>query len=106
MQARRPVAEFFSAWATATEKAEGLGAEAFSSRVIRKREGSPAEVIALAVKIEEVPGSAGDYSAELTLPSEGLFELEVNYAAGGQVYSATFYAVAPALVIGGRPPGG
>lgn len=83
------------------EKVGGLGPASFAVVVYRDGVLAPR-----AVAVAEIPGSPGEYRLEFTPDAEGLWQVDVAYPAGRQIYSEQYEARAPLVVGGSRPPGG
>jgi len=63
------------------------------------------QVASPAVQIAEISGSPGEYRLSFTPDVAGLWEVEVAYAAGRQVYSEQYDVAEPVVTGSNRPPG-
>lgn len=82
------------------EKVAGLDRSAFTVTTYRD-----AELALVDVSIEEIAGSPGEYRLSFVPDAPGLWEVEVAYEAGRQVYSEQYQVTEPVVVGGSRPPG-
>ncbi len=82
------------------EKVSGLGAGAFRATVYRDT-----EVVDAEVEITEIDDSPGEYRFALSPHAPGVWEIEIAYEAGRQVYSGQYQIVEPMVVGSSRPPG-
>ena len=101
LSARQQVIDHFPVYGTnGFTKVQGLGAGDLAITVYRD-----GQVAAAQVAMAEIAGSPGEYRLSFTPDVAGLWEVEVAYAAGRQVYSEQ-YDVTEAVVTGSsRPPG-
>ena len=81
-------------------KVSGLGPRDFEVTVFRD-----GEVVAAAVRIDEIADAPGEYRLRFVPDRAGLWEVEVAYAAGRQVYAGQYEVTHAAVVGGSRPPG-
>lgn len=81
-------------------KVGGLGRGAFTVTTYRDAELVPTEV-----SVEEIDGSPGEYRLSLVPDAAGIWEVEVTYEAGRQVYAEQYQVTEPVVVGGSRPPG-
>lgn len=81
-------------------KVGGLGPGAFRTTVYRD-----AALAAAWVSITEIAGSSGEYRLAFTPDAPGVWEVEIAYLAGRQVYAEQYDVVEPVVVGSSRPPG-
>ncbi len=81
-------------------KVAGLGRDALRVTVYRDAVVAPSRV-----EVAEIEGSPGEYRLAFTPDGPGVWEIEIAYAAGRQVYAARYEIVEPVVVGGSRPPG-
>lgn len=99
--ARMPLVDQFAVFGTdGFAKVPGLDRAAFRVTVFRE-----AQVAWADVDIEEIEGSPGEYRLAFTPDAAGLWEVEIAYEPGRQVYSEQYEVKEPVVVGGSRPPG-
>ncbi|MCA9608947.1 MAG: hypothetical protein KC619_25270 [Myxococcales bacterium] len=81
-------------------KVGGLGPDAFRITLYRD-----AELASAAVDTTEIPGSPGEYRLGFTPDAAGIWEVEIAYVAGRQVYAEQYEVIEPVVVGSSRPPG-
>ena len=81
-------------------KVGGLGPDAF--RITAYRD---AELAGAAVDTMEIAGSPGEYRLAFTPDAPGIWEVEIAYVAGRQIYTEQYEVVEPVVVGSSRPPG-
>lgn len=81
-------------------KVGGLTADAFRITVYRDAELAPS-----VVDVVEIAGSSGEYRLAFRPDAPGIWEVEIAYLAGRQVYAEQYDVVEPVVVGSSRPPG-
>ena len=81
-------------------KVGGLGPDSFRITVYRD-----AELAAAPLDVVEIDGSPGEYRLAFTPEAAGIWEVELAYLAGRQVYAEQYNVVEPVVVGSSRPPG-
>ena len=99
--ARLPLVDQFAVFgADGFGKVAGLTRDAFRVTTYRDAALAPVDV-----SIEEIAGSPGEYRLTFVPDAAGVWEAEIAYEAGRQVYAEQYEVTEPVIVGGSRPPG-
>lgn len=99
--ARAPLVDQFAVFGPGGfDKVAGLQRSAFAVTTYRDARLDDAEV-----GVEEIAGSPGEYRLTFVPHTPGVWEVEIAYAPGRQVYSEHYDVTEPVVIGGSRPPG-
>ena len=101
VNARQQIIDHFPVYGTdGFTKVQSLTAGDLTVTVYRDGQVATAQVA-----VAEIAGSPGEYRLSFTPDVAGLWEVEVAYAAGRQVYSEQYDVAEPVVTGSSRPPG-